>query len=133
MTMNSMHGMPHGFVASIPWLIAALVLGLSHPSWSASQQAAAYTYQGTVQAVRPGARELDVLTGVGQALRVVHIRAVAETELSSAGQAITLDQIQVGDIIRAECHQTNAGLVADRIAKLGRYGAEPGAPGGTSP
>lgn len=132
MKIKNMHGIRRGLWATTPWLIAGLTLGFSHPPSSASRQAA-YTYQGTVQAVRPRSGELDLLTGVGHALRVVRLRAVAATDMSSAGQKITLAQVQVGDIVRAECHQTDAGLVADRIEKLGRFGAEPGAPGGRSP
>ncbi len=108
------------------WLI--VLATPNHPGAAAAQQAATppYTYQGTVQAVRPRPGELDLLTGVGEALRIVRLRVVPATQISSAGQTVRLAQLEPGDIIRTVCRQTDTGLVADQIEKLGHQGPPEG-------
>jgi hypothetical protein len=81
-------------------------------------QDAPYTYQGTVQTVQPGARSLALITGVGLALKLVHIKAAPTARIENAGSAISLNDVKPGDVVRAECRKTEAGLVADRIEKL---------------
>lgn len=78
------------------------------------------SYQGTVQSVRPSAGEVDLLTGVGEALRVLRLRVVPATQITSGGGVATLADILPGDLIRADCHHTPQGLIADRIEKLER-------------
>lgn len=97
-------------------------LGLTHLSAAQQQVPPTYppSYQGTVQAVRRQAGEVDLLTGVGEALRVLHLRVIPATLISSGGGSATVADILPGDLIRVECHQTPGGLVADRIEKLGR-------------
>jgi len=89
------------------------------------QQAAPYTYTGTVQAVGTTPPSMDLITGVGFALRLINIRVQAETRLDSAGVTVTFSAIQPGDIIRAECHQADAHIVADRVVKLASAGSAP--------
>ena len=76
---------------------------------AATQAAATYTYQGTVHTVDPKTSSLDLITGVGMALRLVHMRALPATPLPD---------LKPGDVVRVDCHRTAAGLVADRIQKL---------------
>ena len=77
-----------------------------------------YTYQGTVQAVQAQTASLDLVTGVGYALRLVHIRTLATTHMESAGATLTLSGIKPGDVVRAVCRMADAALVADSIQKL---------------
>ena len=70
------------------------------------------TYRGTVYAVQLGG--LDLLTGVGYALRVVHIRT-PETTVVRGGGSLHVSEIKPGDVIQADCRLTDAGLVAERI------------------
>ncbi len=114
-------------------LIAALLLPLSvqagadpRPAVSAAGQAAPYTYQGTVHSVQLKAGYIDVITGVGHAVRLVHIRALPATRITAAGATILLSGLKPGDVVRAECRKTDAALVADRIDKLSPTGSEPG-------
>src|SRR3989454_5058742 len=72
-----------------------------------------YTYQGTVHAVKAGA--VDIITGVGEALRLVHLRTQATTAVFGEGAAIRLGDLQPGDVVRADCRMTATGLVVDRI------------------
>ena len=102
-------------------IAAASVLLLS--LLARASQPVPYTYQGTVQAVQPKAASLDLITGVGEALRLVHMRTLTTTRLSSAGAAISFAEIRPGDVVRAECRMTDTGLVADRIEILAAAGS----------
>ena len=84
------------------------------------------TLRGTVLAVKPDVGYLDVLTGVGLALRVVHIRAVPETHVAAAGAAVSLPEIKPGDIVRVEYRVTTQGNVAEKIERVGRMGSGAG-------
>jgi hypothetical protein len=83
----------------------------------------AYVVQGTVQAVQPSTRSLSIITGVGFALHLVHIRTVPETQITSDSVTVALSDIKVGDIVRAECRMMDTVLVADRVEKLTPAGA----------
>ena len=92
----------------------ALAAVLLLPAAFASAQAEEpHTYRGTVHAVRPGA--LDLVTGVGYALRLVHIRTPATTVVVRGGASLHVSQLKPGDVVRADCRLTEAGLVAERI------------------
>jgi hypothetical protein len=77
-----------------------------------------YVYTGTVRTVEPKTGSLDLITGVGYALRLVHITTLPATQTMSSGAAIRFADIKPGDILRADCRMTDTGLVADRIEKL---------------
>ena len=104
------------------WLLLAL-LPLAGPPHT--QQPVPSSYQGTVQAVRRQAGEVDLLTGVGEALRVLHLRIVSATQITSEGGRVTVADILPGDVIHADCRHTPEGLVADRVEKLGRVDSLP--------
>jgi hypothetical protein len=75
-----------------------------HPQ-GAAQPGAAYTYRGTVRSFAAKTGSLELITGVGMALRIVQV--------SVAGL-----EFKPGDVVRVECHRTAAGLVADHIEKI---------------
>lgn len=83
-----------------------------------SPQPAAYTYQGTVQAVQPKTASFDLVVGVGYALRVVHMRTLPVTQFARGGARLSLADLKPGDVVRAECRMTATGLVADRVEKV---------------
>ncbi len=90
---------------------------------AASQPAAKYTYRGTIHRVDPKTRRLDLITGVGMALRLVHMTLppaarAAVTAGTAGGQALGPADLKPGDVVQVECHQTSAGLVADRIERI---------------
>jgi hypothetical protein len=91
-------------------LLAAILL---FPAAAAAQQDVPYVYQGTVHSVKRGA--VDLITGVGHALRLVHMRTLPTTEIATAAGAATLSALKPGDVVRADCRKTDAGLVVDRI------------------
>ncbi len=99
----------------VPLVIAAPA------DWGAltsGQPAPSYTYQGTVRAVNARAGTLELITGVGMSLRVVRISTAPTTRLVAVAAAPRLADLKPGDVVRAECRRTAAGLVADRVEKL---------------
>ena len=93
---------------------AALAAVLLAPTAGLSaQRELPYTYQGTVHAVKAGA--VDIITGVGEALRLVHMRTQPATAVVGEGASLALGDLQPGDVIRADCRMTATGLVVDRI------------------
>jgi hypothetical protein len=67
--------------------ITAVLLSSLLTQAPSSLQPAAYTYQGTVQAVHPKTASFDLVIGVGHALRVLHMRTSRPTSLSAASGA----------------------------------------------
>ncbi len=100
-----------------------LLLSLLSQTPSAPPATPPYVYHGTVQAVQPNTATLDVITGVGFALRLIHIRTVPETQFTSNQVTVAFSAIAVGDIVRAECRMMDTVLVADRIEKITAGGA----------
>lgn len=88
---------------------ALLVLSLLLPFTVQAAAQTAYNYRGTVHAVNTRARTLELITGVGMALRIVKI---------TAPSAASLANLKVGDVVSADCHRAATGLVADRIEKV---------------
>lgn len=77
----------------------------------AAQPAASYTYQGTIHAFTANTGSLDLITGVGMALRIVHVTVAPAAGLAGL-------EFKPGDVVRMECHRTDTGLVADRIERV---------------
>jgi len=82
-------------------------------AFASAQAEEPHTYRGTVHAVQPGA--LDLVTGVGYALRVVHIRTPQTTVVARGGVSLHVSELKPGDVVRADCRLTDTGLVAERI------------------
>jgi hypothetical protein len=98
--------------------ITAVLLSSLLAQAPSSPQRAAYTYQGTVQAVQPKTASFDLVVGVGYALRVVHMRTSPVTQFASDSGRLSFRDLKPGDIVRAECRMTPTGLVADRVEKV---------------
>ena len=88
--------------------------------------AAPYTYVGTVHAVQPAMVSLDLITGVGHAVRMVHMTMAPGTRAVRGGATISLADILPGAIVRAECHMTAAGPAVDGIEELVPSGSTSG-------
>ena len=100
-------------------LIPLVVSTPAHPrGLDPAQAAPSYTYFGTIHAVNARAASLDVITGVGMALRLVHMTTQPTTLFAGAGASLRLGNLRPGDIVRAECRTTPTGLVASRIEKI---------------
>src|SRR2546423_9097091 len=93
---------------------AALAAVLLAPTAALSaQRELPYTYQGTVHAVKAGA--LDLITGAGAALRLVHMRTQPATAAVGEGAGLAPGDLHPRHGVRADCSMTATGLVADRI------------------
>jgi hypothetical protein len=78
-----------------------------HPQ-GAAQPGAAYTYRGTVRSFAAKTGSLELITGVGMALRIVQVSVARLAGL----------EFKPGDVVRVEGHRTDPGLVADHIEKI---------------
>jgi hypothetical protein len=58
-----------------------------------------------------------VVTGVGMALRLVHL--AAPPTVASGDAAVPMSALKRGDIVRVQCHWSGKQLIADRIEKVG--------------
>jgi hypothetical protein len=93
---------------------AALTAVLLFPAvGAAAQRNVPYVYQGTVHTVKSGSVELII--GVGLALRLVQVRTLPTTVVASEGAPVALTDLKRGDVVRADCRLTDTGLVVDRI------------------
>lgn len=102
--------------ARVKHLTTALALTatlLVAPTAASAQRELPYVYQGTVHAVKGG--YVDLITGMGLALRLVHVRIVPATSIVSERGPAALSDLVPGAIVRADCHSTDSGLIADRI------------------
>lgn len=103
-------------IALLPALLFSSTTGRARQQPAA--QTAPYTYQGTVQSVNPSQDSIALITGVSLALEIVHIKVAPSSRIEAAGSALSLRDLQRGDVVRAECRKTETGLVADRIERL---------------
>jgi len=85
---------------------------------NSAQATPSYTYRGTIRAINARTGTLELVTGVGLSLRVVEITAARTTRIVTASATPRLAELKPGDVVRAECRRTGAGLVADKIEKL---------------
>ncbi len=89
---------------------------------------ASQTVAGMVLQVDPESSRLDVLTGVGLALRVLRIRCDETTLVLAAGKAVRFSSLKRGDPVRVICRPAVEGYLAIRIELLPRPGTEGGSP-----
>lgn len=79
---------------------------------------------GTVRAVDTKARTLDVITGVGHAVRLVRMRVAPACKIEVAGAAAPLGSVKPGHVVRIEYlaapagPKTPSGVEAQAIATL---------------
>lgn len=95
-----------------------LVLASTLVAVAAQQQPTYTSIQGTIHALQPKSGSLDVVTGVGMSLRLVHLTAPA-VRIASGGAAVPLSALKRGDIVRVRCHWSGKQLIADHIEKVG--------------
>lgn len=81
------------------------------------QQGVPTSLQGTIVGVQPTEGSLDVVTGVGMALRQVRLTIPATAGITG-GTAAPLSTFKRGDIVRVQCHWSGKRLVTDRIEKV---------------
>src|SRR5437899_4152006 len=87
---------------------------------AAPQPAAPYTYQGTVHSVQAKTGTLELITGVGHALRLVQMRVPTGLQVAgtTGGASLGMRGVKPGDVVRVVCHRAGGNLVADKVEKL---------------
>ena len=93
--------------------VALVAMLLLLPAALSAQEELPHTYRGTVHAVHAGS--VDLVTGVGYALRLVHLRMQPTTHISGDAGPLALRDVRPGDVMRADCRLTADGVVAERI------------------
>lgn len=81
----------------------------------ATRASATSSVTGTIRSVDVRGRTVDVIAGVGHALRSVWMLVSPECYVSVAGETGRLDDLRRGDVIRVEYGEEVEGLVAVRI------------------
>ena len=94
-----------------------LVLASALLAAAVQRQPSAPSVQGTIHAIQPKSGSLDLVTGVGMALRVVRVTTPTTARLAPAGAP--LSALKRGDIVRVQGHWSGKQLIADRIDKVG--------------
>jgi len=97
--------------------ILLLALASAFLAAAVERQPAPPLVQGTIHAIQPKTESLDLVTGVGMALRVVHVMIPLTERIAPAGAQ--LSSLKRGDVVRVQCHYSGKQLVADRIDKVG--------------
>ncbi len=91
--------------------------GVSFAQPAAPASGASTTLMATVTAVDVRAQTVDVVTGVGFALRVVKL-GCGRTEFKTAGGSLSLAQLKPGDLVRVEYAKGVEGNAARTIEAL---------------
>jgi hypothetical protein len=95
-----------------------LLVGLPRQAAAQSPPVLPEVYGGTVRAVEPATGALELISGVGHALRIMRMGTMPATRAMSGGAAIRIADIKPGDVLHVECHMTDGGMVADRIERV---------------
>lgn len=106
-------------------LAALIAATFASPSLQAQQQPHD-SVRGSVRTVDVRARTVEVVTGVGYALRVVRLEVPPDVPITASGVAtLTLGDLRPGDIVAASFGGT-ATFVAYAIRRVGRMETGPG-------
>ena len=111
--------MKQAAVFAITGVLAGSLAGVAQQA--APQPAVPYTYQGTVHSVQAKTGTLELITGVGHALRLVQMSVptgVRVAGTAAAGASGGVMGVQPGDVVRVVCHRAGGRLVADKVEKL---------------
>ena len=110
--------MKHGAVFAITGVLAGSLAGVAQQA--APQPAVPYTYQGTVHSVQAKTGTLELITGVGHALRLVQMRVPTGLQVAgtAGGASLGVRGVKPGDVVRVVCHRAGGSLVADKVEKL---------------
>lgn len=109
-------------------LVVLVAAAAASPNLRAQQPTVPHdSIRGAVQAVDTRTRTLDVVTGLGYALRVVRLDVPADVPITAAGVAtLTLGDLKPGDVVAVSFGSRTAKSVAYSIQRVGRMeGPEP--------
>lgn len=115
------------WLASLAMALAVVAYLEGSPSLAADPKGAAEMrpVTGTVRAVDLEHRTLDLVTGVGYALRIERIEIPAGVTVKSAGKGAPLSSVTEGCIVRLGCHHAAARVVASTLELIDRPSPAP--------
>lgn len=107
-------------LVGLPVALAVLVSGVSGavgalPQTSQDAQTALESMTVTVYMVDTNARTLDVITGIGHALRLLKVQVDPQCEIRVAGAGAHLGDLKAGHIVRIQYRKLSRGSVAEKI------------------
>jgi hypothetical protein len=105
-----------------PLVLAAAVLcawAASALAQSSAPVANPVSVTATVRSVSKEPREIELVTGVGYALRAVKLRLPEAAEVRSMTGLVARDQLKPGDVVRAEYVKGADGNTVTKITILG--------------
>ena len=85
---------------------------------SQSAQGTPEVLTATVRALDTRAQTLEVITGVGHALRLMRFQVSPRCEIRVAGAAAQLRDLKAGNIVRIQYRQTPSAMMAERIESV---------------
>lgn len=105
-------------------LFSALLASAGAPRLAAQQPTVPHdSVRGAIRAIDVRERTLEVTTGVGYALRVVHLQVPAAVPITdrqgAQPAAIQLDALKLGDVVRAQFGGQASPFVAYSIERVG--------------
>jgi hypothetical protein len=115
------------WLASLTMALAVAAYLEGSPSLAVEPKGAAEMrpVTGTVRAVDLEHRTLDLVTGVGYALRIERVEIPAGVTVKGAGKGATLSSVTDGCIVRVGCHHATAGMVASTLELIERPSPAP--------
>ena len=96
-------------------LVAVFSVAPSPVHTSQAQSVAVNSLTATITAVDTESRSLDVITGVGHALRSIRIHLDPTCRIMVAGAAGQLRDLERGDVVRIEYRKATQGNMASTI------------------
>ena len=110
-------------LGSLPWLVSpATAAGPTQAPPSPTATARAQEITATVRSVDASARRVDLLTGVGHALRIVRISVAEGCQIRVRAAAAGLRDVKAGDICWVQFRRIAGRNVAERIEVQGAAG-----------
>jgi len=110
-------------------LVVLIAAAAATPNLGAQQTPLPHdTVRGAVRIVDPRTRTLEVVTGVGYALRVVRLDVPTDVPITAAGVAtLTLGDLKPGDVVAVSFGSRTGKSLAYSVQRVGRMetGPEP--------
>jgi hypothetical protein len=96
------------------WAAVVLLVACALPASSRAQGSGAATADitATVRAVDDEAQEIEILSGVGFALRIHSIKVGPGCQVTIGGQQAALSELKPGQVVRVRYRETDEGKVA---------------------
>jgi hypothetical protein len=99
-------------------MLAFVLVGAVEASPAPRAEADAVDLNATIHSVDVDAKMVEVVTGIGHALRVYAMRVGPSCQIRVEGGSATLAQLKSGPVVHVRYRRTDAGMVAEAIETL---------------